>query len=379
MRFNLKLYLKTIKFAFFKSEGTPGRLSPKRFFINLFIFLFWPAWILSMRIAYLFDNLFYPDHQDQDVKEPVFIVGNFRSGTTFLHRLLTKDDQSTSFTSFELYMAPSVVGRKFYRWLLKVNYAIGNPARWVIGLFNRIVEKEAYMHKIGLDEAEEDGQVLFHVWSSFDLLAFFPFPKLIKKYIYYDDQVPADVKKRDMDYYSEIVRKHIYAHGGKRYISKNPSYSPKVKTLHQYFPDAKFINIVRNPLQVIPSTISLYSKHCQTYGDPENEYNLQETVIEHSKHWYLYPHQYLKSLPSNQYVRVLYKDLIADPEGTIRDIYQRFNFEIRPEFAEILQVEAEKAKSYKSKHSYSLKKMGLSKQRIQREFQIITKQIESQN
>ncbi len=332
-----------------------------------------------MRIAYLFDNLFYPDHQDQDVKEPVFIVGNFRSGTTFLHRLLTKDDQSTSFTSFELYMAPSVVGRKFYRWLLKVNYAIGNPARWVNGLFNRIVEKEAYMHKIGLDEAEEDGQVLFHVWSSFDLLAFFPFPKLIKKYIYYDDQVPADVKKRDMDYYSEIVRKHIYSHGGKRYISKNPSYSPKVKTLHQYFPDAKFINIVRNPLQVIPSTISLYSKHCQTYGDPENEYNLQETVIEHSKHWYLYPHQYLKSLPSNQYVRILYKDLVADPEGTIRDIYQRFNFEIRPEFAEILRAEAEKAKSYKSKHSYSLKKMGLSKQRIQREFQIITKQIESQN
>ena len=377
MRFNLKLYLKTIKFAFFKSEGTPGRLSPKRFFINLFIFLFLPAWMLSVRIAYLFDNLFYPDHQEQDVKEPVFIVGNFRSGSTFLHRLLTKDDQSTSFTSFELYMAPSVVGRKFYRWLLKINYAIGNPARWVIGLFNRIVEKEAYMHKIGLEEAEEDGQVLFHVWSSFDLLAFFPFPKLIKKYIYYDDQVPADVKKRDMDYYSEIVRKHIYSHGGKRYISKNPSYSPKVKTLHQYFPDAKFINIVRNPLQVIPSTISLYSKHCQTYGDPENEYNLQESVIEHSKHWYLYPHQYLKSLPSNQYVRVLYKDLIADPEGTIRDIYQRFNFEIRPEFAEILRTEAEKAKSYKSKHRYSLRKMGLSKKRIEREFQFVTEQFES--
>ena len=51
------------------------------------------------------------------------------------------------------------------------------------------------MHKIGLDEVEEDGQVLFHIWSSFDLLAFFPFPKLIRKYIYYDDQVPADVKK----------------------------------------------------------------------------------------------------------------------------------------------------------------------------------------
>ena len=333
--------------------------------------------MLSMRIAYLFDNLFYPEYQLQDVKEPVFIVGNFRSGTTFLHRLLAKDDQSTSFTSFELYMAPSVVGRKMYQWLLKINYAVGNPARWVVRLFDRIVEKEAYMHKIGLDEVEEDGQVLFQVWSSFDLLAFFPFPKLIRQYIYYDDQVTPEIKKRDMEYYSELVRKHIYAHGGRRYISKNPSYSPKVKTLHQYFPDAKFINIIRNPLQVIPSTISLYSKHCRTYGDPENEYNLQETVIESSKHWYLYPHQYLKNLPSDQYIRVLYKDLVADPEGTIRQIYERFNFDLSPEYARILRVEAEKASSYKSKHHYSLQKMGLSKKRIEREFQYVKQQIES--
>lgn len=377
MRFNLNLYLKTIQYAFFKSEGTPGRLSPKRFLINLFIFLFWPAWMLSMRIAYLFDNLFYPDHQYQSVNEPVFIVGNFRSGTTFLHRLLTKDDQSTSFTSWELYLAPSVVGRKFYHWLMKINRAVGNPARWVIGLFNRIVEKEAYMHKIGLDEAEEDGQVFFQIWSSFHLLAFFPFPKLIKEYIYYDDQIPDDVKDRDMRYYSEIIKKHIYAHGGRRYVSKNPSHSPKVKTLHKQFPDAKFINIVRNPLQVIPSSISLFSKHCHTYGDPEHEYNLQETVIEHSKHWYLYPHQYLKTLPSDQYVRVLYKDLIADPEGIIRDIYRRFNFEINEDFAEILKAESENAKSYKSKHRYSLRKMGLTKKRIEREFQFITHQLDS--
>jgi omega-hydroxy-beta-dihydromenaquinone-9 sulfotransferase len=377
MRFNLKLYLKTVQYAFLKSEGTPGRLSPKRFFINLFIFLFWPAWMLSIRIAYLFDNLFYPDHQAQNVKEPIFIVGNFRSGTTFLHRLLTKDDQSTSFTSWELYLAPSVVGRKFYHWLMKINYAVGNPARWVIGLFNRIVEKEAYIHKIGLNEAEEDGQVFFQIWSSFHLLAFFPFPKLIREYIYYDDQVPDDVKERDMRYYSEIIKKHIYAHGGRRYVSKNPSHSPKVKTLHSQFPDAKFINIVRNPLHVIPSSISLFSKHCKTYGDPESEYNLQETVIEHSKHWYIYPHQYLKALPPDQYVRILYKDLIADPEGTIKDIYKRFNLELSSDFAEILQAEAEKAKSYKSNHRYSLRKMGLSKKRIEREFQFITRQIES--
>jgi hypothetical protein len=259
---------------------------------------------------------------------------------------------------------------------MRVNQAVGNPARWVIGVFNRIVEKEAYMHKIGLTEAEEDGQVLFQIWSSFDLIAFFPFPELVRNYIYYDQKVPEEVKKRDMHYYAEIVKKHVYAHGGRRYISKNPSYSPKVKTLHEQFPDAKFINIVRNPLQVIPSSISLFSKHCRTYGDPETEYNLQETVIEHSKHWYLYPHQYLKNLPASQYIQVRYKDLVTDPKGTIEEIYRRFEFDLRPEYARILEMEAEKASSYRSKHRYSLRKMGLSKQRIQREFRFVSRLIE---
>jgi hypothetical protein len=209
------------------------------------------------------------------------------------------------------------------------------------------------------------------------MIAFFPFPKLIKKYIYYDDQMPEEDKKRDMRYYSEIVKKHVYAHGGRRYISKNPSYSPKVKTLHKQFPDAKFINIVRNPLQVIPSSISLFSKHCHTYGDPETEYALQETVIEHSKHWYLYPHQYLKDLPPSQYIRVRYKDLVTDPKGTIEAIYRQFGFDLSPEYDRILQIEEEKARSYKSKHRYSLQNMGISKQRIKREFQFVSRLIEN--
>jgi hypothetical protein len=290
--------------------------------------------------------------------------------------LLTKDEKSTSFSSWEIYLAPSVVGRFFFRWLMKINYSIGNPAKRIIDIFNQIVEKESDMHAIGLNEAEEDGHVLFHIWSSFDILAFFPFPELIRDYIYYDDLIPEEEKERDMRYYSEIVRKHIYAHGGKRYISKNPSYSPKVRTLHQQYPDAKFINLVRNPLQVIPSSISLYSKHFHNYGDPETEFALQESIIEHSKHWYYYPHQYLKQLPPDQYVRVRYKDLVADPQKTIKHIYKQFDFEISPDYEQVLIAEAEKAKSYKSKHKYSLKKMGLNPRQIQSEFEAIASQLE---
>jgi hypothetical protein len=368
MKLNIRLYLKTMYYAFFKSQGTPGRLTPKRFLILVFIFMFYPLWRFSIRVAYLLDNLFYPDHLQQEIKQPVFIVGNFRSGTTLLHRLLVKDQAATSMTGWEIYLSPSVVGRKLLHWGMRLNYAIGNPAQWIIDVFDRIVAQSSEVHKIGLNEVEEDGQVLFHIWSSYDLLAFFPFPKLLKRYIYYDEQIPPEEKERDICYYHEVLKKHIFAHHGKRFISKNPSYSPKVHALHEEFPDAKFINLVRNPLQVLPSSISLFSKHWQIYGDPEDKYSLQETFIEHSKYWYLYPHRYLKRLPRDQYVCIRYKDLIADPERIVKLIYRRFGFELSPEYARVLHLESEKAKNYKSKHKYSLRAIGLSKGHLVREF-----------
>ena len=368
MTLNLRLYVKTIYYAFFKSKGTPGRLTPKRFLVLTIIFLIYPLWHFSIRLAYLLDNIFYPEYHQQEVKQPIFIVGNFRSGTTFLHRLLNKDNNATSMTSWEIYIAPSIVGRKLLHLAMKLNYAIGNPVHRILESFDCIMAEYSYMHKTGLNEAEEDGHVLFHIWSTYDLLAFFPFPKLVKKYIYYDEQVPVEDRERDMRYYQEVLKKHVFAHSGKRLISKNPSYSPKVRSLHQKFPDAKFINLVRNPLQVVPSSISLFSNHWKTYGEPEAKYSLQETVIEHSKYWYLYPHRYRKHLPPEQYIRIRYKDLVNNPKGTVERIYHQFGFEISPEFEQVLQSEAEKAKHFKSKHKYSLKAMGLNKRRILREF-----------
>ena len=33
------------------------------------------------------DYVFYPSHRKQPIDRPIFIIGNPRSGTTFLHRL----------------------------------------------------------------------------------------------------------------------------------------------------------------------------------------------------------------------------------------------------------------------------------------------------
>jgi hypothetical protein len=376
MKLNLKLYLKTFWVSFFKSENTPGRLTPKRFFILLFIFLAYPIWHFSIRFAYGLDNLFFPDHKNQSIEKPIFIIGNFRSGTTLLHRTLAKDPRFTGMKAWEIYVAPSIVQRRLIHWLMKINRVIGGPIQKLINLFEKALKNYSYMHKTGINEIEEDSQIFLHVWSSYDLFAFFPFPELIRNYIYYDDQIPQEQKDQDMTYYQEVLKRHIYSQNGKRYISKSPSYSPKVRTLHEKFPDAKFINLVRSPRRVIPSSVSMFSNHWKTYGDPEGEYPQPgpEVMREQAKHWYIYPHQYLKDLPQDQYILVRYQDLVANPKGTVKAIYRRFDMSITPEYEKILDIETEKAKKFTSHHRYSLQEMGLDKQSIDQEFDEIIKE-----
>ncbi|MBN1754889.1 sulfotransferase [bacterium] len=369
MKINARLYFKTIYYSFFKSHRTPGRLTPKRFFILCFIFIFYPFWHFSIRFAYFLDNLFYPEYQHQEVKQPIFIVGNFRSGTTLLHRLLAMDNQFTCLQSWEIYVAPSIVQRHIIGLLIRLNKLLGNPAQKIIRGVEKALSKYSYMHPTGVNQVEEDSQVLFHIWSTYNLLAFFPFPELVRNYIYYDDEIPQVTQSRDMGYYQEVIKRHLYSHQGKRYVSKNPTYSPKVKALHNRFPDAKFVNIVRNPLRVVPSTISMFENHWKTYGKPEKEYSLKDILIEHSRHWYLYPHQYLKNLPPEQYIMIRYRDLIRNPRDTIERIYNQFGLEITGDYSRSLEQEALKAKQFKSSHRYSLKKMGLNKRRLSRQFE----------
>ncbi len=371
MKFNIKLYLKTIWFSFFKSEGTPGRMTPKRFFVLIFIFLIYPLWHFSIRLAYGFDKIFYPELQDQNIEQPIFIVGNFRSGTTLLHRLLAKDNSFTGMKTWEIYLAPTILQRKFYHWVLNINRFIGNPIQRIINSFEKTLKKYAYIHPSGLNQIEEDGHIFFHLFSTYNLFAFFPFPELVRNYIYYDDEIPESQKEEEMAYYQGVLKRHMYSNKGKRYISKSPTYSAKVRTLHKQFPDAKFINLVRSPLRVIPSSVSMYSQHWKIYGEPEEDYPQtgSEVIREQAKFWYLYPHRYLKNLPSDQYVMVRYKDLTVDPKTTIKNIYRKLGIEMTPEYEKTLTVESEKAKRYKSHHHYSLKKMGLNNEQLEKEFE----------
>ena len=90
MLFNYRLLSSQLFFSLFATRGTHLRLRPRRLrFLAAFSLLF-PVMLLSSWIGFALDLLFYRRFRDIPVRSPVFIIGNFRSGSTFLHRLLTR-------------------------------------------------------------------------------------------------------------------------------------------------------------------------------------------------------------------------------------------------------------------------------------------------
>jgi hypothetical protein len=68
--------------------------------------------------------------------------------------------------------------------------------------------------------------------------------------------------------------------------------------------------------------------------------------------------------PEGRYAIVRYEDLVADPEAAVRDVYERFGFEIDREFGEVLRQETSRARKYRSRQEYDLKEFGLTREQI---------------
>ena len=108
MFFNYRLFLSQIGKSLFAAKGTHLRLSASRMRFLIYFLVLFPLLWLSTMAGFLLDRLFFWQFKKQPVDQPVFILGNFRSGTTLLQRLLARDRKNfTVIRSWEIYTSPS--------------------------------------------------------------------------------------------------------------------------------------------------------------------------------------------------------------------------------------------------------------------------------
>ncbi|MFP4344340.1 MAG: sulfotransferase family protein [Anaerolineales bacterium] len=367
LAFNFKDFFKFTWISFFKSKGTDFRLTPKRLGLLLLLYIVFPLYELLIWAGLLLDELFFPAYKEQVIHQPVFIVGNPRSGTTFLQRVLAQDHHNfLSMQMWEMLLAPSITLRQLGRLLGRLDRKLGGPFERRLTLWEKRWKEKNVMHEVALREPEEDEYLLLHIWSNLKVWMFAGMTAAAKPYTYFDQHMTEAKKERIMRFYHRCLQRHLHAHhaNGRHYLSKNPSFSPMIDTLYRRFPDIKIIYLARNPLNMIPSYISLNDHQWRLLGNPVRPYGSREYVLEMAQHWYHYPLERLAEAPPKSYIVITYDELVRDVERVIERIYEHFDLEITPEYRQRLQQATARARGHRSRHKYSLEEMGLSREQL---------------
>jgi len=366
MHYNLHLFWRTFYRSFFQSKNTPARLTRKRI---IFLALFYVVWVPGSLVhwfCFWLDDILFPGYKNQELNKPLFILGNLRSGSTFLHRLLSRDSETfTSLTTWDIYLTPSVTQKKITQFVSRLdNKFLGGVLHRLLFAFDRATLGKIKIHPISFFQPEEDENIHLHIWDGFFVTFLFPFMDEFPNYLHFDEALSSDHKHRIMTFYKSMLQRHMYATGKKYFVAKNPAFSPKIETLAEFFPDARIIYLVRNPLDMLPSTVSWINYARRQFTDPKETWLYIDEILDMTQYWYRHPLDYLDTHPSPRHLILNYDDLIQRPESVLHAFYEQFGYPDKPGLEIIVDQAVKETMSFQSDHVYSYEDMGFTREQI---------------
>lgn len=340
---------------------------PRRRKVVWGILLLYPLLAAVDFVCFALDHVFYPDFRRMQVRAPIFVLGNARSGTTHAHRLLAGDlGRFCYFRTWEIIL-PSLVQKKLVHAIGRFDerFLNGRLAARISGKEDAALGKARRMHDWRLTGAEEDGFLALHTFGSGTLNVIFPYGRELAALTELDTQASPLHRRRWLDFYEGCVKRQLYWEGGDHlvFLSKNPGFAKKVRSLRERFPDARFVFPVRHPAETTPSLVNMLVKGWQALGCDERD-------VQDSAEWlkgnqidsFAHAFEFLDTLPERDFAVVTFQELISEPRAAVEKIYARFGFEISDDYAAFLDGEQARSRSYESQHRYDADALGVPRE-----------------
>ena len=326
-----------------------------------------PAILLFRLIVTFFqalDYILFPGFKYQEVKQPVFILSNPRSGSTFLHRMLEKDEQFTYLSLWQS-LFNSVTIYKLVCLITLIDKKIGCPiGRLIDTLDNHFFKGWDGLHKAGLRYSEEDEFLFVSSFLAPGLVLFFPYLHEVSD-IYSIDKLPEKARKKVIKNFRLSVQRHVYASGGLTFLAKNAVAGGRLGIYQEAFPDMRAIYIHSDILKSIASSLSVFSKPWSFHSPAcfQRKYEGMSVIeMVRTNHQGIISHRY-NFTPENAF-DIQYDELVAAPEATVKSIYQHFSIPLTDAYKASLLKDSIAAKSYKSNHIYNVEDYGFTLEEI---------------
>jgi hypothetical protein len=352
---------------------TKRRLSWRRLLFFPPAMLVYLVFRLVVRLGQGLDDLFFRGYRAQPVRSPVFVIAFPRSGTTFLHRLMCLDEEQFTYHRTYQTLLPAVSLYKLVGAFTALDRRVTALVPRLIRGFNQLFSGWRGIHSIGLQRAEEDEGLFLYPLYTPVFYMLFPFMERFRELEFVDDLAP-ELRQRIMDFYQGCLQRHMYAERqdgeieARTLLVKNVHSTGRIRSILQRFPGARFVFIMRNPVQAIPSLLSLYYAAWKMHSpDLPKQSPESQALARMGYRYYRYVREICQELAPEQYICVGFEALIQRPEGTIERIYDHLKLPLSEAYRSRLQAALREQATHRSNHRYSLEEYGLDAQEVYEE------------
>jgi omega-hydroxy-beta-dihydromenaquinone-9 sulfotransferase len=315
------------------------------------------------------DYVFYPRHRRQAIDRPIFIIGNPRSGTTFLHRLLLGAGDMAALELWEM-LFPAITARKLLGGIVPRLDKL-SPAKY----------HPSDVHDTSLRGIETDDVAWFFrtmdgpfAWAYF-LAWQDTWGSELSRRAFAIDGITAREERRFFDYYDACWRRNLTLKGANRVLAKTSMLTMRLDAVLRRYPDCRLVYVVRDPVEVIPSGMSLLSGVLENGFDIWNRTNEDdqrrwvENLYQASSDMLRRFHDAYSAgrIPERNLCIVRYEDLINNLEPTMERILDFVEIKPPEAFVQEVREQAARQRTYTSKHDHSPSQFGLSPERVRDE------------
>ena len=330
--------------------------------IPLFLALLFGVLRTFVALAMALDHVFFPRLRKTRANRPIVLVGNPRTGTTFLQRFLADEGFGSGMELF-LMLYPSVTLQKLLKPALPLLEKL-SPAKY----------HSTEAHQTSLTSVEtDDVAVLFRYLDGFFLYGFFLSFDDEDRLPWFDPRV-RDTSARDLAWLDALWRRSLVVHNADRNIAKLFSLAVRLPRFLQRFPEAQILYMARDPLSIIPSSMSLVigvlDRAFGFWSLPEA--TRKRWLDRMYRAWILLLQKFHDdwqsgAIDKSRVFIVRYDRMMADFEGLMDEMCPFLGHPITPQLRATIHARAEKQRGYESEHRYNLEKFGLTEEQIRRD------------
>jgi Sulfotransferase family len=294
----------------------------------------------------------HPEIEQLPVRGPIDINGLPRTGTTALANMMSLDPQFRCLRGWEQSTPcppPTLDGEAT------------DPRRLQAAEEQEHLSPEQRaMHLFELDATMEDSEVLG--------MAFHGQQYTLPVYGYHAWWRAADLTPT-YDHHRRVVALLQSRRPPDLWLFKAPHHNFHLDALVSAYPDVRFVVTHRDPAKAVPSWASIVSAF---FPAPQGERDLHRLGQEVSEHLRVGVENGIAArarIGGDRFIDVHHQELVADPLGTLRRIYDFVDLELRPSVEKaILDWQQTNRSGAHGTHRYTAEQFGLSASQLRSEY-----------